>query len=327
MAFVYVCYVCVAAAATFSGKNTRACMRFRSTQALHCWLVACTALIVPAVESCPSFTSSVEEGRAVCPGEELTHTCTIDGTGSSVTEWRMTPLPCVGSVVALLHSTLGDPPIECGPFSAQLTANDSNCYTSTLTVTASPELNGTVVRCENALGNVAGSATILLSKIMPSDSIDSIFLIILVAPPSPIPIPTQSPSTDTLTSTTIEWSVPGDSGADITSYTITYTSESVDVSATSALLTGLTPNVDYEANITASNCAGTSKPTAFSFRIQGTGERILYFRLIVTSALPPPDVITLTCTVPPALENFSDQSIFDCTGASINLSWKVHFFC
>ena len=101
---------------------------------------------------------------------------------------------------------------------------------------------------------------------------------ITLDPPSsiPIPIPTRNPSTDTLTSTTIEWSVPGDSGANITSYTITYTSESgegvesVDVSATSALLTGLTPNVDYESNITASNCAGTSEPTAFSFRIQGT---------------------------------------------------------
>ena len=94
--------------------------------------------------------------------------------------------------------------------------------------------------------------------------------------PSPIPISTQNPSTDTLTSTTIEWSVP--SGADITNYTITYTSESgegmenVDGSALSALLTGLTPNVDYEASITASNCAGTSELTAFSFRIQGTGE-------------------------------------------------------
>ena len=97
---------------------------------------------------------------------------------------------------------------------------------------------------------------------------------ITLDPPSPIPIPTQNPSTDTLTSTTIEWSVPGDSGANITSYTITYTSdsgegaESVDGSATSVLLTGLTPNVDYEASITASNC---SEPTAFSFRIQGTG--------------------------------------------------------
>ena len=107
----------------------------------------------------------MEEGRAVCPGEELTYTCSIDGFA---TLWRMTPEPCEGGAVALLHSTLGDPPIECGPFSAQLTANDSNCYTSTLTVTASPELNGTVVRCEETSGNVAGSATILLSKSTPS---------------------------------------------------------------------------------------------------------------------------------------------------------------
>ena len=151
----------MAAAATFSGKNTRACMQFRSTQALHCWLVAYTALIVPAVESCPSFTSSVEEGRAVCPGEELTYTCTIDGFA---TVWRMTPQPCAAGGVGLVHSTLGDPPKKCGPFSAQLTANDSNCYTSTLTVTASLELNGTVVTCEDTFGNVAGSATMLLSK-------------------------------------------------------------------------------------------------------------------------------------------------------------------
>ena len=166
MAFVRVYYVCVAAAATFSGKNTRACMQFRSTQALHCWLVACTALlIVPAVESCPSFTPPVEEGRAVCPGEELTYTCTIDGTGSSLTVWRMTPQPCAGSGVALFHSTLGDPPIECGNFSAELTVSDGDCYTSTLTVTASPsipELNGTVVICQDNPGNVAGSATILI---------------------------------------------------------------------------------------------------------------------------------------------------------------------
>ena len=118
--------------------------------------------------SCPSFTSYVEEGRAVCPGEELTYNCTIDGTGSSITVWRMTPQPCAGGGVALAHNTLGDPPIECGPFSAQLTASDGDCYTSTLTVTASPELNGTVVTCEDSSGNVAGSATMLLSKSTPS---------------------------------------------------------------------------------------------------------------------------------------------------------------
>ena len=116
--------------------------------------------------ACPSFTPPVEEGRAVCPGEELTYTCTIfDGTGSSATVWRMT---CAGGGVVLVHSTLGDPPIECGPFLAQLTASDGDCYTSTLTVTALLELNGTVVICGDTSGNV-GSATILLSKSTPSD--------------------------------------------------------------------------------------------------------------------------------------------------------------
>ena len=85
----------------------------------------------------------------------------------------MIPQPCEGGgVVALLHSTLGDLPIVCGNFSAQAiyTAIDGDCHTSTLTVTASPELNGTVVTCEDNPGNVAGSATILLSRSTPSDS-------------------------------------------------------------------------------------------------------------------------------------------------------------
>ena len=159
MAFVRIYYVCVAAAATFSGKNTRACMQFRSTRALHCWLVACTALIVPAVESCPSFTSSVEEGRAVCPGEELTYTCNIS---TSVTFWYITPSPCGNDAIALAQHTV--PQIMCEPFLAQLTASDGDCYTSTLTVIALPELNGTVVTCEDNARNVAGSAAMLLSK-------------------------------------------------------------------------------------------------------------------------------------------------------------------
>ena len=109
---------------------------------------------------CPSFTSSVEEWRAVCPGEELTYTCAIfDDTGFSSTVWRMTPHPCDGGVVLLFHGTpVGGPPIECGEFSAQLIASDGDCYTSTLTVTASPELNGTVVTCDST----DGSATIMI---------------------------------------------------------------------------------------------------------------------------------------------------------------------
>ena len=151
----------MAAAATFSGKNTRACMQFRSTQALHCWLVACRALIVPAVEGCPSFTSSVEEGRAVCPGEELTYTCTM--TGSSATVWKITPQPCDGlvSFFIMYHNT---DTFKRGPFSARLSASDGDCYTSTVTVTASLELNGTVIACSDNPGNVTGNAVIQLGR-------------------------------------------------------------------------------------------------------------------------------------------------------------------
>ena len=70
-------------------------------------------------------------------------------------------MPCNVGALALVHNTrLGDSPAECGNFSAVLKASDSGCYTSTLTVTASPELNGTVA-CENSSENVAGNATIL----------------------------------------------------------------------------------------------------------------------------------------------------------------------
>ena len=156
-------YVCVAAAATFSGKNTRACMQFRSTQALHCWLVACTALIVHAVESCPSFTSSVEEGRAVCPGEELTYTCTIfDNTSSNPTAvWSGFCADSSDIVIAYGSSQESG---MCGPFTVQAIASDGDCHTSTLTVTASLELNGTVIQCSHESVEV-GRAALLLAGI------------------------------------------------------------------------------------------------------------------------------------------------------------------
>ena len=218
----------------------------------------------------------MEEGRAVCPGEELTYTCTIfDDTNENYQQTVWSGLNCS---LIVLHGPVELEPETCESFSAQATGSHGGCHTSTLTVTASPELSGTVIQClDPHSSTVVGSALLFLQgKNFVYYKTKLTLIINIKGPPSPIP--THNPSTDTLTSTTIEWSVPGDSGANITSYTITYTSESgegvesMDGSATSALLTGLTPNVDYEANITASNCAGTSEPTAFSFRIQGTGE-------------------------------------------------------
>ena len=50
----------------------------------------------------------------------------------------------------------------CGPFSVQATGSDAGCHTSTLTVTASPELNGTVIQCSH-LGDEVGRATLLVA--------------------------------------------------------------------------------------------------------------------------------------------------------------------
>ena len=189
MAFVHV-YVCVAAAATFSGKNTRACMQFRSTQALHCWLVACTALIVPAVESCPSFTSSVEEGRAVCPGEELTYTCTIFQIGGTpIAVWS--GFCGDSSYINIIHGLPAQESGMCGPFTVQATASDGDCYTSTLTVTASPELNGTVFQCSHESVEV-GRATLLMAGIhvyfhVLSHSVSLSPCAQVLPPPSPSP--------------------------------------------------------------------------------------------------------------------------------------------
>ena len=163
MAFKFVhVYVCVAAAATFSGKNTRACMQFRSTQALHCWLVACTALIVPAVESCPSFTSSVEEGRAVCPGEELTYNCTIFDDINTFPASVWSGFCADSSAINIIHGFPAQESGMCGPFLVQATGSDGDCHTSTLTVNVSLELSGTVIRCNNTSVEV-GSATLLMA--------------------------------------------------------------------------------------------------------------------------------------------------------------------
>ena len=147
--------MCVAAAATFSGKNTRACMQFRSTQALH---VACTVLIVPAV----SLTSSVVEGRAVCPGEELTYNCTIFDDMNNFPAAVWSGFCPDNSDINLFHGIPAQESDMCGPFSVQATGSDSDCYTSTLTVTASPELNGTVIQCSHESVEV-GRATLIVA--------------------------------------------------------------------------------------------------------------------------------------------------------------------
>ena len=84
-------------------------------------------------------------------------------TRSSATVWKITPQPCDGlvSFFIMYHNT---DTFKCGPFSARLTASDGDCYASTVTVTASLELNGTVIACSDNPGNVTGNAVIQLGR-------------------------------------------------------------------------------------------------------------------------------------------------------------------
>ena len=124
-----------------------------------------TALTVPAVESCPSFTSSVEEGRAVCPGEELTYTCTIFDNTSIFPVAFWSGFCADSSDIVIAHGSAQESGM-CGPFTVQATASDGDCYTSTLTVTASPELNGTAIQYSHGSVEV-GRATLVAGMHVP----------------------------------------------------------------------------------------------------------------------------------------------------------------
>ena len=104
----------------------------------------------------------MEEGRAVCPGEELTYTCTIFDDTSTFPIVAWSGFCADSSVIAIAYGVSSQESGTCGPFSVQATGSDDNCHTSTLTVTASPELNGTVIRCSHESVEV-GRATLLVA--------------------------------------------------------------------------------------------------------------------------------------------------------------------
>ena len=115
--------------------------------------------------SSPQFTSSVEEGRAcVCSGEKLTYNCTIfDDSTFPAAVWSGF---CANSFdIYIFHGIPAQESGMCGPFSVQATGNVSGCHTSTLTVTASLELNGTVIQCSHKSVEV-GRATLLVAGIL-----------------------------------------------------------------------------------------------------------------------------------------------------------------
>ena len=90
----------------------------------------------------------------LCPGETFTFRCTVTGNKSGVTTWRVN-----GTIECNLVHRSNSSPI-CGP-SDSFTARPSTgfgtsatSFTSTLSGTADPALNGTLVECFGPANNV-----------------------------------------------------------------------------------------------------------------------------------------------------------------------------
>ena len=98
-----------------------------------------------------TLTSSAQGG--ICPGEEVTLTCTV--TGGVSLEWSSTAFSPVVRFVG--NDPIGQP-IDRGIFTATLIS----ALTSTLRVNATPEamLNGTVVTCSDQLNPMSVTLTL-----------------------------------------------------------------------------------------------------------------------------------------------------------------------
>lgn len=98
-------------------------------------------------------TSSVEEGELVCPGEEVTFTCTVIEQLTLIWKNEQYISPRGDVTFASVNQIHVGVPVSRGPFQIVLTSyslNPSNLtanITSTLAVNATPTLNGTVVEC------------------------------------------------------------------------------------------------------------------------------------------------------------------------------------
>ena len=114
------------------------------------------------------FTSGYVAGAVppTCPGDTLVPSCTVTGDLSGITIWRAN-----GSSSLCVLAHVSTSPANCGPskyFRATPgTGFGTNgpSYTSTLSATATPTLNGTLVECFGPANNVdpgnrVGSSTL-----------------------------------------------------------------------------------------------------------------------------------------------------------------------
>ncbi len=97
----------------------------------------------------------------VCPGDEATFSCTVvDPIGSQTTIWTVntTAELCVLANALSAQSGYSD---TCGPFTARFGTRNGNNFPSTLTVTATAELDNAFVQCFGPLTNATvGNGTL-----------------------------------------------------------------------------------------------------------------------------------------------------------------------
>ena len=100
-----------------------------------------------------------------CPSDTFTFRCTVNGDRTGITIWRVGGSS--GSECSLTHNNVNDTE-ACGPgdaLTARFDGPSANSFSSTLSGTATPALNGTLVECfgpglARDAGNMAGNSNL-----------------------------------------------------------------------------------------------------------------------------------------------------------------------
>ena len=85
-------------------------------------------------------TARLSDTNTSCVGQEVTYTCTIQSTSHA---WTLHTLPNP-LTTAITRATPED---TRPPYSFQTVSDDGNTIITSVTVTAFPELNGTIISC------------------------------------------------------------------------------------------------------------------------------------------------------------------------------------
>ena len=111
--------------------------------------------------------------ECVCPGDQLTYRCTVQGDTAGATIWNGTAFlgGCQQNEILLLHRqfTLGSTRIcNNGAIVGQSLGVQGNSYTSELNVTITPEITGKTITCAyNALTSDQTQNMIKFSIVVP----------------------------------------------------------------------------------------------------------------------------------------------------------------